>query len=850
MAIPSGARLGPYEILAPIGAGGMGEVYRARDPRLGREVAIKVLPESFAQDADRLRRFEQEARAAGVLNHPNLTAVYDVGAHDGAPYVVQELLEGETLRAALTGEAFSPRRAVELGTQIARGLAAAHEKGIVHRDLKPDNVFVTRDGRIKILDFGLAKLTRAEEGPPATNLPTASPGTEPGVVLGTLGYMSPEQVRGQPADARSDIFSFGAILYEMLSGRRAFRGDSAADTMSAILKEDPPELAPANRDVPPGLERIVRHCLAKNPEQRFHSAHDAGFALDALSTGSVRLEPATPTASGSRWSIPAAILLGAALVAGAGLLLRSRLRPPEPPVFRQVTFYRGLIGSARFTPDGHTIVYAASWAGGPRQLYEARVGLPESKPLAIPGAEDVAGITDSGEMAVLIPVPPGQTLARVPMTGGTPREISEEIGEASITRDGRALAVSRWIGGGFRVEYPIGKALYQTGGYVTALRISPDTERLAFFDHPALGDDRGTLAVLDRSGRKTTLTGPWTSTGGISWTPSGKEIWFTASERGANLLVYAATLQGKVRRVLTAPGRLILHDIAADGRLLLEQESSRMALMYRPPGAREERDFAWLDFSYASVMARDGSFLIFGETGEAGGGQGGVYLRRADGSPAVRLGDGIPDSLTPDEKWVVALQGADAKLVLLPVGAGEPRALPDFGIRPRTAQFLPDGKRLLLSGTRGDAPIKLYLADIEKKDLREVDPGALGAPGSLSPDGTQIFAVRTDNRAFLYPVDGGAPREVTAYTAGDWPAGWSRDGRFLYLFSAGPLPANVWKVDLATGKREKWREIAPADASGGAGFFNLVMAQDESGYAYNYSRSTSALYVVEGMEVD
>jgi len=268
MAIAPGTRLGPYEILAPIGAGGMGEVYRAKDPRLGRDVAIKVLPSSFSADPDRLRRFEQEARSAGLLNHPNITAVLDIGEHEGAPYVVQELLEGETLRQALAGGRLSPRRAIEYAIQIAHGLAAAHEKGILHRDLKPENVFITRDGRVKILDFGLAKLTHAEESSQATNLPTATVGTEPGIVLGTLGYMSPEQVRGKPADARSDIFSFGAILYEMLSGQRAFKGDSAADTMSAILKEDPPDLSVTNQNVSPGLERIVRHCLEKNPEQR------------------------------------------------------------------------------------------------------------------------------------------------------------------------------------------------------------------------------------------------------------------------------------------------------------------------------------------------------------------------------------------------------------------------------------------------------------------------------------------------------------------------------------------------------------------------------------------------------
>src|SRR3984893_14203706 len=327
MSLSPGTRLGPYEILSPIGAGGMGEVYRARDSRLGREVAIKVLPASFSADADRLRRFEQEARAAGILNHPNLTAVLDIGEHEGAPYVVQELLEGETLRGALAGGRLAARRAIDFAIQLAHGLAAAHEKGIVHRDLKPENVFVTKDGRVKILDFGLAKLTRPEEGSQSTNLPTASLGTEPGVVLGTLGYMSPEQVRGKPADARSDIFSFGAILYEMLSGKRAFHGDSAADTMSAILKEDPPDLLVTNQNVPPGLERIVRHCLEKNPEPRLHSAHDLGFDLDALSNVSGAGRPAAALASTGtvrRWLLPAGAAALALLAVVAAYTLGRR----------------------------------------------------------------------------------------------------------------------------------------------------------------------------------------------------------------------------------------------------------------------------------------------------------------------------------------------------------------------------------------------------------------------------------------------------------------------------------------------------------------------------------------------
>ena len=283
MTLAAGTRLGPYEILAPIGAGGMGEVYRARDPRLGRDVAIKVLPASFSQDPDRLKRFEQEARAAGVLNHPNITAVHDIGTADDAPYIVTELLEGETLRSRLGAGAVPVRKAIDYAVQIAKGLAAAHEKGIIHRDLKPDNLFLTKDGRVKILDFGLAKLKpEANEGG-QTDLGTVSGGTEPGVVLGTMGYMSPEQVRGKAADRRSDLFAFGTILYEMLSGQRAFRGETAADTITAILTKEPPDLSRTNHEIHPGLDRIVRHCLEKNPEERFESARDVAFDLEALS---------------------------------------------------------------------------------------------------------------------------------------------------------------------------------------------------------------------------------------------------------------------------------------------------------------------------------------------------------------------------------------------------------------------------------------------------------------------------------------------------------------------------------------------------------------------------------------
>ena len=354
MALTPGTKLGPYEILSSLGAGGMGEVYRARDTRLDRDVAIKVLLGSFAGDTDRLRRFEQEARAVAALNHPNILGVYDIGQHQGSPYMVCELLEGETLREKMQPGPMPQRRAIEYASQIVEGLAAAHDKGVVHRDLKPENVFVTKQGRAKILDFGLAKLaplqtTGAAAGEVATMTSPAQ--TMPGMVLGTAGYMSPEQVRGKEVDARTDIFAFGAILYEMVSGQRAFKGESSVETMNAILKDDPPELETDRLKVSSGLERIVRRCLEKEAARRFHSAHDVGFALEAISGASAASDfnrPALPSERLHWLRVGALALVLVTVMLGAYFAGRRHLSSSSAS-YRQLTLEPGYAGPARFT---------------------------------------------------------------------------------------------------------------------------------------------------------------------------------------------------------------------------------------------------------------------------------------------------------------------------------------------------------------------------------------------------------------------------------------------------------------------------------------------------------------------
>ena len=861
MTLSAGTRLGPYEILAPIGAGGMGEVYRARDERLKRDVAVKVLPASFSADPDRLRRFEQEAQAAGALNHPNITAVHDIGSHDGGPYIVTELLEGETLRAALAGGKLSNRRAIDYALQIARGLAAAHEKGIVHRDLKPENLFVLNDGRVKILDFGLAKLTQAEgTATNATNLPTETRGTEPGVVLGTLGYMSPEQVKGKPADARSDIFSFGAILYEMLSGQRAFHGDSAAETMSAILREEPPDLSVTNQSISPGLERIVRHSIEKNPEQRFHSAHDVAFALEALSGLSVpRLEASSLRERRRSPSLAAAAALVAATAAG---LLAGRLiwkgSSASPASFKRLTYGRGPIASARFAPDGQMIVYAASWDGAQKsQLYSVRVESPESLRLALPPGQ-VESVSKNGEMLILnlLKFSTGYawigTLSQAPLSGSAPRELLEDVGNADWSPDGSAIAVVRAPGWRYRLEFPAGRVLYETTGWISHPRISPKGDAVAFLDHPVFGDDRGDVAIVDRSGKKTTLSTGWESAYGVSWSASGEEIWFTATAAGSSRALYAVTPSGRQRPVATTPSGMRLQDIARDGRVLFVESNARLGFLGLLPGETKERDLSGLEWSYGPILSGDGKTAVFTEQGEAGGPGYSVYLRKMDGSAPVRLGEGWARALSPDGKWVLTslIRSTPSQIVLLPTGAGEPRTFPKDDIEHTSGQFaafLPDGKRILFEGHAPGRPPRVFVQDLAGGAAKPVTPEGVEAM-LLSPDGTSLVT-RTPEGLALTALEGGASRPIPGVFAGERPLRFTADGRSLFLRSdSREFPARVFRLDVATRRREVWKELMPGDPAGITLLSPAAISDDGKTILFGYARSLSDLYLAQGLK--
>jgi serine/threonine protein kinase/Tol biopolymer transport system component len=841
----------------------MGEVYRARDSRLGREVAIKVLPAALSADPDRLRRFEQEARAAGVLNHPNILAVYDVGTHAGAPYLVTELLEGETLRERLASGALPHRKATDYGVQVARGLAAAHEKNIVHRDLKPENLFVTRDGRVKILDFGLAKLVLPEVPEPGeSQTETQSALTESGAILGTVGYMSPEQVRGERTDPRSDLFALGAVLYEMLSGRRAFEGASKVESLNAILTQDPPPLTENGRDVPPVLERVVRRCLERSPAERFQSARDLAFQLETLSgISGVSVAGATPSGKatwrGKRtriaWAATGLLLVAVGLIAYKKGGDSSRTPPPS---FRRLTSRRGYLESARFAPDGHTIVYSAAWDGDSLRLFSTRTESPESSSLPLPAAV-LLSISSSGEMALLLH-PKDEfvawfgTLARAALAGGAPREVAEDVTCADWAPQGSSLALARRAGGKIRVEFPSGKQIYETEGCITDLRVSPRGNAIAFLEHPSCAGDDGAVVVVDLGGKADTLSGLRESVGGLAWSAKGDEVWFSAATSGFERDLYAVRTSGKERLVTRIGGGQRIHDISRDGRVLLARESHRYVITGLAPGESQERDLSWLDWSISSDLSSDGRTLLFWETGQGAGQKSTVCMRKTNGSPVVRLSEGGASALSPDGKWALMGGSDGSQLIMLPTGSGEPRNLPLGRIRTLNgAQWFPDGRRILINGSENGHAVRCWVEDVQGGDPHPITPEGVDLSGGrlscpISPDGRFFIGVEA-NQPTLYPVDGGPPRLIPGLTPDDWPFHWSADARFLYVQRLGEIPAEVFRVDVASGRRAFWKALAPSDLAGVRAIFNIRMSLDGNSYVYTHTRQLHDLYLVEGL---
>jgi hypothetical protein len=853
MTLASGTRLGPYEILSPIGAGGMGEVYRARDTRLAREVAIKVLPGELSFDQERLRRFEKEAKSASALNHPNIVTIHDIGSESGISYIAMELVDGATLRELLASGPLPIKKLLQVAPQIAEGLARAHEAGILHRDLKPENVMVKKDGLVKILDFGLAKLSSTGSGSgEGSQLPTMT-GTQPGVVVGTVGYMSPEQASGGLIDYRSDQFSLGSMLYEMATGKRAFQKKTAIDTLAAILNEEP-AIAAINPQAPAPLRWIVERCLAKNPRERYASTEDlardlAGVRdhLSEATSGGALAAKAGAGVTRRRLVFPVLGALAAAVVlVAAGLLgdrwLTSRGVKTQIPAFHRLTFRYGNVLTARFAPDGRTVVYGAAWDGAPMEVLTVRTDSIESRPVGLSRAAPLA-VSSKGELAILLNKNyllwgGAGTLARMPLGGGTPRELLEGVWNADWAPNGEDLAVVRELpDGNPEIQYPIGTVLAKGGQLRGMVRVSPSGELVACLDGDA-------LVTIDRKGNRSVLSRGWVTVNEFVWSPKGDELIFAGTRSGNNWSIYAVSLSGQERVLLSnAFGFACLYDVAPDGRLLLEFGYGRGGVVCQPRGENRERDLTWLSGDSVQDISEDGSEVLFR----------GGFLRKTDGAPPVRLGDGEMQGLSVDGRWALTLlQGPPHQLVMMPTGAGTARKIPVEGVEPLEAWLLPNNKGFVIRADSKDG--NPLLAVVGPDGGKPTPVQAEGYPRNkrivVSPSGDRIVYPTKDRQLKIIPLVGGEATVVPGVSLdrNDDLVQWSADGRWLFIARAEALPAPVDRIELATGRREPWKKLMPADPVGVLFVFSVRVSRDGQSYAYAYNRvSASDLYVVEGV---
>jgi serine/threonine protein kinase/Tol biopolymer transport system component len=821
MALSPGTKLGPYEIQSPLGAGGMGEVYRARDTRLGRDVAIKVLPEALANDADRLRRFEQEARTIAALSHPNILGIHDIGAHNGAPFLVSECLEGQTLREKLKSGPLPVRLAIEYALGMAQGLAAAHEKGIVHRDLKPENVFVTREGRVKVLDFGLAKLVRPDESREA-GVTLTSPSTSPGVVMGTVGYMSPEQVRGELSDARSDIFSFGAVLYEMLTGKRAFKRETSAETMTAILREEPPELNDTGWQGPLALQRILVRCLEKNVERRFQSASDLAFAIESLSgTSTAKSVPQPKSRRGwLPWAISAVLLIGTAVWEMARPTA-APANPLEKAHFSRVTDFESV--EAAISPDGRFVAFISDH-DGPFDVWLSQVGtgrsinLTQGKAGALPGPLRSVGFSGDGSEIWLGGGDVGMRLRFLPLTGGTPRNfLGEEAANLAWSPDGERIVYHNADNGDpmFVADRTGANArrifVDRPGTHNHFPTWSPDG-RWIYFAHGTPATREMDLWRIDPDGshaeRLTQL-----NTDLAYPSPVGdRTVFYVARDGdGSGPWLWAFDLKRKdSRRASIGLEQYTSVEASADGRKLVATISSPVAGLWSVPilsGLAEEGDVKPFAVPTARALApRFGGLSLF-YLSSLGTSDGLWRLRDGQVTEIWKGADGAlfeTPAVSPDGRLAIVLRRSGKRqLHVLSADGAELQPIAEGIDVQGTSCWSPDGKWIVTGGSGANGP-GLFKIPLEGGAAVRVVAGPALNP-VWSPDGSLIVYAGTNVRTFapllaVHPDGTGvALPPINLRRLGE-RVRFLPDGKSLIYMQGLLASQDFWLLDLASMK--------------------------------------------------
>lgn len=866
VSLSPGQRLGPYEILSPIGAGGMGEVYKALDVRLSRPVAIKVLPSELAADPERLRRFEFEARAASALNHPHILTVYDVGESEGISFIATEFVDGKTLLELLAAGPLPLKKLLELATQIAEGMSAAHEAGIVHRDLKPANLIVSKDGYVKVLDFGLAYRDPAPNSEGQTGTMRTVSATTPGSVLGTVGYMSPEQARGEQTDYRSDQFSFGSVLYEMATGVRAFERGTAIETLSAILRDEPAPISKYRVAFPPPLRWVLERCLAKSPADRYSSTRDLARELRGIKDHLSELsgERATGGYTLSRRRKMAILgTAGAILVGAAGLWLGqsgvfSRAKVPD---LKRLTFRNGSVARALFVPQSNSILYTASWDGQPQGSY---VTLPESKgvdrKLDAPVQLPMAYTADGSEVLVLLGRPIAALnafgpLAWWPALGGKPRPALEQAGWSDWAPHGRFLAAVR-ARGGERVletvdpEGKSGKLLFRTLGAISWVRISPDERRVAFIHHPSRFDNAGEVRVVDVDGTGGRAVSPrYETCTGLAWNARTGDVWFTATADSVySTSLWAASPRGGARRIYSFPDSLVLQDVSGSDSLLVGGNSDTRLFVRK--GDRKPANLSWLGSTYVTDLSHDGNNVLFID-GTAEEKTLGTWIRPLDGGEAVRVADGEVGRFSPDDQSIVTTtRGGKGtpQVVLVTLATGRSSPLTSSAAPNSSPTFA--GPGTILFSREDGGKIAIWRTGIDASGESRLASGC-DRP-SANPAGSAFLCIggTQDDVLFAAPIPAGgeAPlRTVRALVEGGKfiYARWNTTGNEIYAVTN---QGRVLRLDPATGAVLRDDPVPLDDESASSrSILAAVLSDDLAVQAYSVSRRSSNLYLFRGL---